>query len=298
LEILVVGYLPYDSGKTTFIRGLIRVLKDRGFNPSYFKPVAGHSGWYQVDTVINSMSLGVLVGHDAYVIAKELDQLDIIDVLSPLDFITFPIDPLGGEVTPRRYMELMTTPSMTVALLRLTRAWIEDGKIRRVHTYVLNNEIYNLLNKRIREVVDELVGVIKSRSKNSVFIEGNSELITKILTDDKVLSMIDSVKSLLRSGDPLIIEGYNDVAAPTNGSLDSEWVFVVAPSKVLAYRGERYKRAVELVSYGGRAWTVPVSRIIGLLGSPYMFIDVPILLDESNYYKVFEPVTDLILGDR
>ncbi len=289
MKVLVTGLLPYDSGKTEFTRALSSVFRSSGYKVLYFKPVGGHSGWYQFDTVIHSLELKLLVGHDAYVLAKELELLDMIDILSPIDFLTLPVNPLTHNISARRYIDYMSMSSRIMILLRLTRVWREDGLWRRFHTYIFCKDTYDRINPYLKGIVDELVGSIKMR--DSIIIEATTEYTEKILDDPKIYALADEALNYINSMgyDILFIEGYNNVAAPTWRSLDVDYVFVAAPGRVLLYNGIDYRRGVELLSYRGLPWTITTDKIIDLLKNPIRIFDIP-PYTHDKYYPVMEEI--------
>ncbi len=290
---LITGLLPFDSGKTTLAKGLIAELRNRGLGILYFKPVGGHSGWFQLDTLAHSLELGFLIGHDAYEVGVEAGLLDYMDILSPIDFITFPVDPLKPGLSTRKYVEYMDNTLRITVLLRLTRAWREEGRIRRAHTYIFCRDTYELLNDYLRKAVDELITVFRGRG--SILVEAETGLISRILDNEAIYSMIDEYPELMGERDVLIIEGYNDVTSPTKGSLNVDHVLVAAPGKALLYTGERYRDAVKVSAYMGKPWSISVSRILPLLGEPVYSWNIP-FVNSSEFQSVMGEITDRFLG--
>jgi len=58
---LIVGLLPYDSGKTTFARSLVKELVESGVDVGILKPISGISGWYQYDYIVKSIEMDFLL---------------------------------------------------------------------------------------------------------------------------------------------------------------------------------------------------------------------------------------------
>jgi len=295
LKILVTGLLPYDSGKTEFILSLLEIIKDYGYSAGYFKPVGGHDGWYQYDTLIHSMDLGVLVGHDAYIVSEKLGLLDKIHVISPLDLLTFPIDPVKPGLSVRAYVEYMESTARRTVLARYTRI-LGRGIHSFKNIYFICMDAVNRLNKDLQEVFNDLLDSLKNES--SIFINTRTTHVENLLSSPVLYSVIDQNLGLLDNYDPLIIEGYNDVSAPTIGSLNVDYVFIIAPGKVLAYSGERYRMAVQILSYRGFPWMIKVSNLIELLGKPLLSKDIPIKTYVNKYRGVFEEVVEFILENR
>jgi predicted P-loop ATPase/GTPase len=291
---LVSGLFPYDSGKTVFAKSLIEALKDRGLIPRYFKPVGGHNGWYQYDTIMHSLELGFLIGHDAYIGAVETGMLEYANIISPLDFLTLPLDPVKFKPSIPTYFDYMSSAAKTMMLLRLTRAWSTNGELKSINTYILCRDNVEYLTDPMRELLDDLIGAFRARG--DVIIEGNSDLALKVMYNENIYSLIDGYPELLGPADILIIEGYNDVAAPTPRSLDVEKVFIVGPSKVLMYDGERYREAVELLAYQGKPWSISTSKLIGILGAPRESRDLPHEASGSLFKSAIDDVIDSLLS--
>ena len=87
-SIFVCGVLERDSGKTTFSKALIDFLKALDFKVSAFKPLSGHSLWYQYDSFMNCISSGKLYSHDGYELWKEINVDLPIEVLNPVDILS------------------------------------------------------------------------------------------------------------------------------------------------------------------------------------------------------------------
>ena len=68
--IFVAGALERDSGKTSLTLSLIYNLKERGVETCGFKPLSGHSMWWQNESFKLSIKHGKLFGLDAYKIWK------------------------------------------------------------------------------------------------------------------------------------------------------------------------------------------------------------------------------------
>ncbi|MET1160432.1 MAG: ATPase [Thermoprotei archaeon] len=291
MKLLVVGLIPYDAGKTEFVIGMSDALKELGYKPGYFKPVAGHDGWYQYDTLLYSMDLGLLIGHDAYVVAERLELLDKIHAVSPLDILTFPIDLYKIDLNVHLYEEYMSYIGKRAVLTRFTRIY-GDSIDSYKHVYFLAKDAIDKLSDELHSVFGELVDNLKK--ENSVFIETSTEYVEKMLNTPVIYSVIDTYMEYLREYDPLIIEGYNDVASPTMKSLEADYVFVVGPGKVLVYKGDRYRMAVELLSYRGYPWTIKASTVISVAGKPIFSYDIPLKIYSEKYKSLFHNIIEVI----
>jgi len=291
LRVLVLGLIPYDAGKTEFVIGLAEALEDIGFNPGYFKPVAGHDGWYQYDTILYSMEAKVLIGHDAYVVSEKLGLLDKLNLVSPLDILTLPVDLAKLGLNVHAYNEYMSYIGRRAVLMRFTRFIdMKRGDYRDI--YFIGSDALAKISDELKEVLEALMKEIKH--ERSLFVEVTTKHIEKILGGPEIYRVIDSYINYLGDRDPLIIEGYNDVAAPTMGSLYSDYVFVVSPGKALVYSGERYRTAVNLLSYRGNPWTITSSSVVEVLGNPLASFDIPLKIAGEKYSKTFHRIAEFI----
>ncbi len=296
MRILVTGLLPYDSGKTTITLMLAEELRNRGLRIGYFKPVGGHNGWYQYETVMHSLELGVLVGHDAYIVADRLDMLDLIDMISPLDILTMPLDPFSPGFRSSTYISRMNNPIGSAAIARITSVWTSNDldRLERSSTYIFCKDTYERLNKYLRKTIDDLIDVFRSK-KNTVVVEANTDYLEKILSSPKLYESIDSALKIVSSMyDLVFVESYNDSAAPTPGSLDSRLAIVVAPSKVAVYDGERYRKSVLLTTYTSSPMFLTTSKIIDILGTPMALYDLPPGPGEESE-KIIGEIAEFIL---
>lgn len=267
MRVLITGMLPHDSGKTTVALGLAREL-GRRFKTYYFKPVAGHSGWYQPETLGFSMETGILVGHDAYVVARELGLLGELRLVNPVDILTMPPDPLRHGGSARFYLSVLSDVVSQAVLVRVSRV------TGRVDEYLVVRENIARLNSVTASVVEALIKRF-SEAGNTVFRDATRSEIAGLLDSEDLYREVDAVYGLLNDYDIVLTESYNNSSAPTAASLDADVVLVAAPSKLLIYDGRRYKRAVEALSIGRRPWTVETPSVLEVLGKPFHSMDIP-----------------------
>ena len=298
MKFLVSGLLPYDSGKTEFVIGLIDGFLRIGYNPGYFKPLAGHNGWYQYETLLHTIDSKLLIGHDAYVVAKRLNQLDKLSIINPLDILGMPIDPLLFKGRIRLYVDDMSSLSKTAVLMRLSRNIREPTHtVKPYHVYFFFKDTYMKLSIETRSVLKEVLENIRT-NKNTLFVEAEAAFLEKILSNPSIYSSLDENIKYLEEFNPLIIESFNDAAAPTYGSLMVDIVFIVSPGKALLYSGERYRKAVEVYSYKGDPWSIKTSNILDLLGSPMKSYDIPLKIQSDKYLDVFDNIVEFISSEN
>jgi len=289
VRILVTGLLAFESGKTEFVLGLVEALLKQGFKPGYFKPVAGHDGWYQYETVIHSIEHGILVGHDAYVVAKQLNMLDKLYIISPIDLLTLPIDLEKLNYSVAVYLDHATSIEKRAVLGRLSLIYGSDNyKL----VYYVCSDVVSKLSDEMETMLSELLEKLKTR--NAIFIKTYAKHLVRLLDNPGVYRIVDSYIEYLADRMPVIIESYNDAAAPTPRSLDADLVFVVAPGKALAYDGSRYKPAVELLAFQRKPWSIRTRSVIGFLGKPRASFNIPVKINTHRFRKVFEDIVEFI----
>jgi len=289
VRILVAGLLAFESGKTEFVLGLVEALLERGFKPGYFKPVAGHDGWYQYETVIHSIERGILVGHDAYVVAEHLNLLDKLYIVSPVDLLTLPIDLEKLNYSVAMYLDHATSIEKRAVLGRLSLVYGPDNyKL----AYYVCGDVASKLSDEMKALLSELLEKLKTR--NAIFVKTSAKHLIRLLDNPGVYRIVDSYIEYLADRVPLIIESYNDAAAPTPRSLDANLVFIVAPGKALVYDGSRYKSAVELLAFQGKPWSIRTGSVIGILGKPRASFNIPVKTHTYRFRKVFEDVVEFI----
>jgi len=65
--------------------------------------------------------------------------------------------------------------------------------------------------------------------------------------------------------DFVVLESFNNAAAPTVGSLDADVVIVVAPGKAAVYNGRDYREAILALSGMKEPWKITTEEVVPLL---------------------------------
>lgn len=292
-RILVSGLLPYDSGKTVFIELLLDKLLSLGFKPIYVKPVAGHDGWLQSSTIDYSLKLGVLVGHDAYVIAEKIGLLQDIHFVSPLDLLEMPLDIECLNYNTTAYVSAMEYFLRKLVLMRRTR--LMEGLNYRLEYYLVYDNLGRICSS-LRSVLEELIeGLFKRNNVSAVTL--SSVEAEKILNDKGLYDEIDIIMETFitnKKGEVVIIESYNDASTPTWGSLNVDKVFIVTPCKALVYSGERFRKAVSTLTISGKPWLVKTKSLIDVLGKPFRSFNIPLKSRINEVSIVFEEIAEFL----
>lgn len=236
VDILVVGLLPRDSGKTTVSRFIAGFLRENGVAVSVFKPVSGHNWFYQYEAYLRSFECGVLFCEDIIKLRDAAGIDEPYELLNPVDFLLSPLDPFFyadrdsiGEFFIRSSIEFAQA-----VIGRIT--YVEDDKL--FNTYLLNEEALHESIMRIEYIgrfLDNADKVVKPRDWREF------EHILYDLTPKATSTCYNRLKSKY---DVMVIESFNDAAYPCNEAFNSKYVVVVSPGRVFLYSGEDYVKVV------------------------------------------------------
>ncbi|MCY0868648.1 MAG: ATPase [Desulfurococcus sp.] len=284
---LVVGLLPQDSGKTTVARALAGELKKK-HKVFYFKPIAGHSGWYQAETISFSLEAGLLVGHDAYVVARELGLLDKLRLVNPVDLLTMPLDLLRFQGSVRFYVDSMSSVVSQAVLLRVSHP-------KSIDEYYVVRDNVEKLGDFTRRILDSLIDKF-SRAESTVFHEVESRSVAGILGNTELHSELGGIYEDLGDYDFVVTESYNNSSTPLDSSLNADLVLVVAPTRLLLYDGSRYRQAVRALAFGRPAWSVEVASVVDILKKPRYTASIPYAW--SSEFNEFISSLAEIIGDQ
>ncbi len=266
MKILVTGVLRYESGKTSLALELLNSFKEVGIDIYPYKPIGGHSGWYQYTTIINSIKLGKLVGEDAYHYAEAINCIECIEQISPLDLLLVPHDIKFYQNRIRRYIDLIDDIFTQIILIRLTT--IIDGSFRTVHYLIKDN--YRYILESMKNVLKDLIKSIKYT------VEIGVEELTSLILNPELYRMLDNILAYHESRHELVlIESFNDVALPIPSAINSSYIVVVAPGRVLLYDGNSFRRAVEIVSDVFRPLALSMSSILRIMKQPLLSLPIP-----------------------
>jgi predicted P-loop ATPase/GTPase len=288
MKILIAGILAFESGKTTLALGLAREFKSRGFSVGYLKPVAGHNGWFQQDTVEYTRATSVLVGHDAYVVASELGLTREIPILNPIDILTLPLDPFLEDLTLRRYLDYMSSSLRTAVLVRFSKI----GGSSLVNDYFVIGENVSRLSSVSLALYNTIISVI---GENSSFIEISIRELEDLMNNPETYKEIDRTTGLLEEREVMLVEGYNDVSAPTPSSCESDYAIAVAPTRAALYDGSKYCRGIQVLS-PNRPWLARTVSVLELIGKPLRKFNIPHEASGAEFKRSVSDIVDSIIG--
>lgn len=214
--ILIVGLLPYDSGKTWFTIALTKSLLKNSIRVSVYKPVAAHSAWYQYATVVRSREVGMLVGSD---VTSYLDlglvNVSDIPLINPIDILTAPHDVKNYLNSLDSYLRNLEDLTKQIVLARLTRC--QD--MTYTHYVVMEN-----VNLTIDSLRDELITLSKMLGAKEVNLD---HLLNTLRSSWIDLNLSTCLSKLCVSRDLVIVESFSDSITPYIGLLDYVDIIVV-----------------------------------------------------------------------
>ena len=136
-----------------------------------------------------------------------------------------------------------------VAVLRVTGL---DGT---KHYYVPEN--IRRLTKPLRKEAEKLTSAVNPEPLNARSVD-------KLLLESRKMAD-ECLNYIKRNHELTFVESYNNFAALTAGSLDSDVVVAVAPSKAAIFKGEDYKKAITVLSSMKEPWKTVTEDILPLL---------------------------------
>jgi predicted P-loop ATPase/GTPase len=224
-KILIVGLKDTDAGKTTLTRAIISYLREEGFDACGFKPLAGNNIWYDHDVVYDALSEGRLYGKDAKIL-RAASGGDISEELIN------PIHRLWSEPPIVNPGLLSSSPSIILDRVTL---WFDEPRNILVENkdLLFNREEEKRLLEKLRHRADDIHEIGDLRSLNEVTEEYYGRAIRS------------AYRRLLDRYDPIVIEGYGDVALPWSELDDLDLVIGVEPWHISIYDPDKYLSAVK-----------------------------------------------------
>ncbi len=243
MKLLIVGLLPFDSGKTSLAVSLIAEAVERGLDVGVCKPVTAFSGWYHYRSLRRSLEFGKLVGEDVSKLHDVAGSSDPIEIESPVVLMHMPPDPERVEWKSSFYTNL----GEQMVAMRITTP------DRTVHYYFPSN--LGRLTETMRRQALALIESLRPAPEEMECVDDVLMNLGKFA--DECVKLIHSKHEFT------VVESYNNASAPTWSSLNSDVVLLVAPTKVAVYRGDRYEKAVELLLKP--PWLTPSEEVASLL---------------------------------
>ncbi|VUT26651.1 MAG: dithiobiotin synthetase [Candidatus Methanolliviera sp. GoM_asphalt] len=224
-KILIVGLKDTDAGKTTLARAMLSYLREEGFDACGFKPMAGNNVWYDYDVISEALSEGRLYGKDA----KFLRKASGGDVSEEL------INPVHRLWSEPPLINLNLPSSFPSIILDRVTLWSGEPRDILVENKTLsfNNEEEEKLLEKLHHRADDIYKIDDLESLNEITEKYYGQAIRS------------AYKKLLDRYDPIVIEGYGDVALPWSELDDLDLVVGVEPWHISIYNPDKYLNAVK-----------------------------------------------------
>ncbi|MFW5935714.1 MAG: ATPase [Candidatus Hadarchaeota archaeon] len=277
-QVLIVGLLPFDSGKTTMACSLLREARERGLDVGVSKPLSSMSGWYQYSCVERSIQYGKLVGGDMYRLHEAAGSTDPIEWEGPLVSLLTPPDPERVDWESQEYLGLSLNLPSQLVMTRVSS--IHETK----HYCVPSNA------ERLTGVMREEVNRVFSSVENPV--EVDLEFINALLFNSYTIAD-ECVEHIIGKHDFVVVESYNNAAAPTPYSLNAQSVIAVAPGKAAFYSGELYRKALTAVSSIKEPWKTTTEEILKLM-RPFKTMELrPSSTENTRFEGILDSIVEL-----
>ena len=276
LAILIVGLLKYDSGKTSVALSLVQEAIEKGMNVGVLKPISGFDAWSQYKYVLKSMEYGKLIGEDLYLLHATARSNAPIEVEGPLVMLLAPPDPASFSWRMSLYTTATTSTIDQAIIARITEC--SEGAISTRH-YVIEENLERTPNVLKNKLI-ELIRKLEPKPR----IIGREDVEENLFSYNSIEGIDSCVKRIMSSYDMVVIESYNDAAAPTPSSIEVDVVVAVAPGKIALYPGDKYRRALNLVGEIRNPLATTTSDILGLI-KPIKAIDTHPVVNPKELEK-------------
>jgi len=232
INVLVNGLLERDSGKTWFTIALYNALRSRGYKVGIYKPISGHDGWRQFNTILESIKRSLLVGEDVLNYLNYTDLKYNIILINPIDFLLIPSDYKSYKSTSEYITSLEDQYKQTI-LVRISN--YEEG----FTNYYRIPENYNRVMYSLRMWIDKLYGIFNP-------IDIDIRQLFNILSTKYIDKILDrSLEILSDENDYVLIEAFNNISTPYKNILRNiDVILTVTPGYIIK---PRFKKAMELL---------------------------------------------------
>ena len=227
---LITGLLQYESGKTWYTIALARVLSKKGYRVTPYKPVAGHSAWYQFETVENSIRYKLLVGEDVVKYKQHLGVEYSLNILNPVDILSAPPSPRKYRIIAE-YLAALEVLSEQMVMVRISSPLEERNDY-----YIVEGS-----EEKIVEGLRPWIEKLKEEfNPKPISIE---DLVDELYSPRINNLLLEVTRFLSETNDILLVESFNDAATPFYGLLDLvERVFMVSPGYLYELDVRGFKR--------------------------------------------------------
>lgn len=230
--IFIIGVLPENSGKTTLATALVSALKDLGIKISAFKPISGHSMWWQFSSYKMCLKYGSLFCEDAFKFWKLLQQSIPIEIINPVDVLFSMPDVNHSSPSLIRFF----FGNENYDWFAMGRFTVVEEKPKHI--------IYFKKDPSAPVIMpNDLLKIVKSKADEVVEVKNIHEYLN--LHQKYCERAISTCYDFLnRISDEIIVESFNDAVYPWRGVEHSEVVLAIAPAHVLIYDPKSFFKTV------------------------------------------------------
>ncbi len=263
--IFIFGFLENNSGKTTVARALISCLKVRGFKVSGFKPLSGHSFWWQYNSYLKCVEKGSLFSEDAYILWKTMNEKIPVEVLNPAD-VLLSVPNLEKLYRFKNFSLLYNSSTMNWFVAG--RFTFLDGKKKKDLIYYNKRE--NLLIKP-----EKLIASLKKR--NTLLPVSNPKEFLDLHRKYYRKSVETCFQEISKKFSLIVAEGFNDAVYPWKGVEKAGLVLGVSPGFVSIFGNKEFTEAI----HARGKWELTTSADIINLMKPLKTVKFPHLTSKE-----------------
>ena len=271
LKVLVIGLLEENSGKTTIASSLTSYLNGEGFDSTAFKPIGATEIWTNPFVLKESKKRKMVVTSDSLLLHRASSEKEPISIINPFGGLLIPII-LEKFATLNSFKAYQSSVSSRLALSRLTLC---RENVKNLH---LVNE--NSLRKTTKNMEYEIYEII-TYVENPVKVDEN--YLVELLSGGATSEMDACLNYLEKRHEIVVIESNSDVASPTRRCLESDAVILTSPGLAMVIDGNRFKKAVEILTSNGKPWVIKSEEIVPLTKRVFS-IELPLLHDQMEGY--------------
>ncbi len=284
--VLVNGLVGDGSGKTILASSLVSVLRREGFDVVGFKPVGGTDIWLRPWVISESRRRRVIVTGDGVLLERASANVESSEVINPIALLIGYIDPAKFDWRSSVLDRYITSISDRSLAGRIT---VCEGS-NAYTTHFINTASLHNSPARIQSAILDMAATLEPKplSVEKGFVEE--------LLEGKLVNAPDSCLNLLsRKHEIVIVESNSDIAAPTPETSKPDLVVSVAPGVASILPGDRFEKAIEVLSLKGRPWSVSVKEVLNLTGT-VKTVYLPLLEDpiEGYTYNDLEEIISYI----
>ena len=207
---------------------LIKNLERRGIKSGAFKPLAGHSLWWQHESYLKSLKMGTLFGMDAYRLWTATGRAVPIEMINPADVL------LSVPILSKRIIPPVPSSSFD---------WFVLGRFTECGEGI--RHIIYWRAPTLPEVMDasELLRKIVRRASETFEIRSLEEYVE--LHKKYYFSSVESCyEAISNEFEEVVVESFNDSVYPWRGVEKADLVVVSAPPEIQIYSTQEFFAAI------------------------------------------------------